>query len=80
MQSHCNRYVISFNGEIYNYKFLYDVIKTYVRYWQPITNSDCEVIIHLYRKFGIEKTVKMLDGVFSFVMYDTKDQLVFMVK
>ena len=34
------------------------------------TNSDCEVIIHLYLKYGIDKTIQMLDGVFSFCLFD----------
>lgn len=53
------------NGEIYNYKALFKSIGVV-----PKTNSDCEVIIHLYKKFGIETTLRMLDGVYSFVLYD----------
>lgn len=50
------------NGEIYNWKsFNLDLI----------TGSDCEVIVHLYRKYGIEYLFELLDGVFSFVLYDT---------
>ena len=37
----------------------------------PITNSDCEVIIHMYLRYGIEYTLQNLDGVFGFVLYDT---------
>jgi asparagine synthase (glutamine-hydrolysing) len=53
------------NGEIYNYKELYSVMNI-----EPETGSDCEVIIHLYIKYGIEQTLRMLDGVFSFILYD----------
>lgn len=53
------------NGEIYNYKELYKIVDT-----QPTTNSDCEVILHLYNKFGIETTLQLLDGVFSFILVD----------
>ena len=56
------------NGEIYNYKELYQLVDT-----KPTTNSDCEVIIHLYLKFGIEHTLQLLDGVFSFVLADVRD-------
>jgi len=55
------------NGEIYNYKQLYkymDII--------PETDSDCEVIIHLYIKYGIEQTLNMLDGVYSFILFDNR--------
>ena len=54
------------NGEIYNYKELYKMMNDIV----PKTGSDCEVIIYLYRKYGIEHAIKMLDGVFAFVLYD----------
>ena len=53
------------NGEIYNYKELY--IKSGST---PKTNSDCEIIIHLYKKYGIDQTLQLLDGVFAFVLID----------
>jgi len=55
------------NGEIYNYKELYSLMNI-----TPETNSDCEVIAHLYLKYGIQQTLTMLDGVFSFVLLDTR--------
>jgi len=55
------------NGEIYNYKELYKMMDV-----EPTTGSDCEVIIHLYRKYGIEQTLKMLDGVFAFALLDNR--------
>ena len=54
------------NGEIYNYKQLYRTMGIS----KPKTQSDCEVIIHLYLAYGIEQTLLMLDGVFSFVLVD----------
>lgn len=56
------------NGEIYNYKKLlklFDEEKITFK-----TDSDCEIIIHLYQKYGIEYTLQMLDGVYSFVLVD----------
>ena len=53
------------NGEIYNYKQLYDKLGI-----TPKTDSDCEVILHLYKQFGIEQTLQLLDGVFAFVLID----------
>jgi len=55
------------NGEIYNYKELYERMNVV-----PNTDSDCEVILHLYLKYGIEQTLQMLDGVFAFVLYDRR--------
>ena len=60
------------NGEIYNYKQL---IKTYNLDYE--TSSDCEVIIHLYKLFGIEETLIQLDGVFAFVLYDIEKDKMF---
>jgi asparagine synthase (glutamine-hydrolysing) len=39
---------------------------------KPISSSDCEVIIHLYIKYGIEQTLQMLDGEFSFALLDNR--------
>jgi asparagine synthase (glutamine-hydrolysing) len=54
------------NGEIFNYKELYD----YLDGVKPSTDSDCEVIIHLYLKYGIEHTLTLLDGTFAFLLLD----------
>ena len=53
------------NGEIYNFKELFIMLNI-----RPQTNSDCEIIIHLYKKYGIEYTLYLLDGYFSFILYD----------
>jgi asparagine synthase (glutamine-hydrolysing) len=63
-----NDIVLICNGEIYNYKQLYLLMKDV----EPITGSDCEVIIYLYLKYGIEQTLNMLDGVFSFILFDNR--------
>jgi asparagine synthase (glutamine-hydrolysing) len=55
------------NGEIYNTDELYFLMSV-----TPKTGSDCEVILHLYEKYGIEQTLQMLDGVFSFVLLDNR--------
>ena len=53
------------NGEIYNHEALaaeYNLTLT--------SGSDCEVILHLYKTIGIERTVRALDGVFAFIIVD----------
>jgi len=59
------------NGEIYNYL---DIAKKY--HFDLKTGSDSEIILHLYNKIGIEKTINELDGVFMFVLYDAKSDLI----
>lgn len=56
------------NGEIYNYKELYAIMGI-----TPTTGSDCEVIIRMYKKYGFEYTVEMLDGVFALMLLDESD-------
>ena len=63
------------NGEIYNYNELYETLNV-----SPTTDSDCEVIIHMYKKYGISQTVQMLDGVFAFILVDTNTQQIFIAR
>jgi len=63
------------NGEIYNSADLH--------YKTDIVNksgSDCEIIIHLYLKYGIEQTLRMLDGVYSFILLDTSKWELFVAR
>lgn len=62
--------VVVANGEIYNHK---NIRKQFTGTHNFTTGSDCEVIIPLYEKYG-ENFVDMLDGVFAFVLYDTRDR------
>tara|TARA_R110002074_G_scaffold335115_1_gene505568 strand:- start:4024 stop:5565 length:1542 start_codon:yes stop_codon:yes gene_type:complete len=62
------------NGEIYNYREL--ICKYKLNRELLNGHSDCEVIIDLYLKVGIEECIKNLDGVFSFVLYDKNKDLI----
>ncbi|KAI5837519.1 hypothetical protein DFP73DRAFT_567422 [Morchella snyderi] len=57
---------LAVNGEIYNHRILRNQLDADTKFK---THSDCEVILHLYPKYDID-TPKMLDGMFSFVLYD----------
>ena len=61
------------NGEIYNYKELYDMMNIEEAELESVSN--CEVIIHLYKRYGIEQTLTMLDGVFAFVLCDSRNSM-----
>lgn len=65
------------NGEIYNYKELFAFISNTIK---PITNSDCEIIIHLYEMYGIEYMLQLLDGVFAFVLYDQNKEKIYVAR
>jgi asparagine synthase (glutamine-hydrolysing) len=67
--------VLVCNGEIYNHKYLFELMEI-----KPRTGSDCEVISHLYMRYGIEQTLQMLDGVFAFVLYDTNESKMYVAR
>lgn len=65
---------ITFNGEIYNFKELRaELIK---KKYTFKTQSDTEVIVNLYQEYG-EECVKYLRGIFAFVIWDERKQLLF---
>ena len=69
------RYTLVFNGEIYNYaKLKYD-LKDY----NFITNSDTEVVLAYFIKFGF-KCVNHFDGFFAFAIWDSLSQTVFIAR
>lgn len=67
--------ILMCNGEIYNYK---DINKK--ENFDLYTNSDCEIIIHLYNKYGINKTIDMLDGVYAFVLIDKNNNEIYFTR
>ena len=67
--------VLICNGEIYNYKKLLNDNSI-----TPHTNSDCEVIIHMYLLYGIHCALASLDGVFAFVLLDLNINKVFIAR
>lgn len=75
MTNHSRNVWISFNGEIYNYLELKKELAEY-----PFkTNTDTEVIIAGYERWGIE-VVNRLKGMFAFAILDEQKQKLFLVR
>lgn len=74
MHSSCGRYIIVFNGEIYNFKDL----QTYkfVEKKSQTASSDTVVLLKLISEFGVREALLKLDGMFSISVYDRKHNLV----
>ena len=68
--------ILAANGEIYNHKDLRNVCKSNYRFK---TQSDCEVILALYEKFG-KKFVNKLNGIFAFAIYDKENNEYFIAR
>ncbi len=73
--SESGRYVIVFNGEIYNYRELRRKLEE-EHGCKFKTNSDTEVILQTYGIYGKE-TAKRLRGMFAFVIYDREKQTLY---
>lgn len=74
MSSYDNRYVIVFNGEIYNFCELRDMLKKEGAVFK--NETDTEVIIEAYRYWGRD-SVKYFNGMWSIALLDIEQKTVF---
>ena len=72
-----SRYVMVFNGEIYNYiELKEELLADGISF---TTNSDTEVLLNLYIKHK-EKCLEKLNGFFAFAVYDKEDKSLFVAR
>ena len=73
MTSNCNKYILSFNGEIYNFKEIKKdlVLKGY----NFNSNTDSEVILNGFIEYK-NKIFKKLNGIFSIIIYDKVSDII----
>ncbi|UVI33444.1 asparagine synthase (glutamine-hydrolyzing) [Paenibacillus spongiae] len=74
MTNEDNRLWLIFNGEIYNYKPLRQLLENKGHRFK--TNTDSEVLLHLYEEYE-ENCVDYLRGMFSFAIWDRNEQILF---
>ena len=74
MRTEDGRLVITFNGEIYNYRELREELKGRGHSFR--TRSDTEVLLHGYSEYGV-KILDRLRGMFAFVIWDTRKKELF---
>lgn len=75
MVSNCGKYVISFNGEIYNANsFVPQLLSKGVNFK---SHSDTEILLYALIHFPLQEVLNSIDGMFSFAFYDNeKDELI----
>jgi len=70
MKSQSGRFIITFNGEIYNHLEIRDKIRKKKSYsWQ--SNSDTETLLSAFEIFGFNETLEMIEGMFAFGLIDS---------
>lgn len=70
-----DRYVIVFNGEIYNHSELRSICSAN---WS--TSSDTETLLELFTNFSIEEVVSKLVGMFAIGLFDKFDQKLYLIR
>nr|WP_244172885.1 asparagine synthase (glutamine-hydrolyzing) [Bordetella genomosp. 6] len=67
-----SRYVLSYNGEIYNFRELR--VELQGEGCQFRSQSDSEVLLHALIVWGVERTLSRLNGMFAFAWWDTRER------
>lgn len=80
MKSHSGRYVIAFNGEIYNYKKISDKLLTEKKVDKFRSTSDTEVLLEAFEAYGVEETIRLCKGMFAISLYDTQEKILYLLR
>ena len=72
-----NNYLV-FNGEIYEYKKHAKLLRSNGINLRD--NSDTEVLFQSLKHFGVENTLKIIDGMFSFAFYESKNDTLWLAR
>lgn len=79
MQSASGRFVISYNGEIYNFGTIRDrlIQDGFIRHFK--SSSDTEVILEAFEAYGLD-AVKDMKGMFAIALYDNKEKALHLMR
>lgn len=70
--------IITYNGEIYNFKSLKKELEEHGERF--FSTSDTEVLLRGYTAWGFDRLLSRLNGMFSFALYDSRRQVLFLVR
>ena len=80
MESRNGRYVIAYNGEIYNYPVIKEKLIREKRVTAFKGTSDTEVLLEAVSAYGLMETLRLSKGMFALALYDKKEQTLFLAR
>lgn len=78
MLSATRRYIISFNGEIYNFGSLRDELRTHGVVFRG--RSDTEVLLAAIEQWGLNTTCQKINGMFAIILYDQQERTLHLIR
>ena len=80
MISACGRYVIAFNGEIYNFGDLRHDLDTEAPGLPWRGHSDTEVMLAAISRWGLDAAIRRFNGMFAFAVWDRQERSLHLVR
>lgn len=80
MMSHSGRYVIVYNGEIYNYKKIADKLLKEGKVTAFRGTSDTEILLEAFEAYGVKEAISLCKGMFAIALYDRKEEALYLLR
>ena len=80
MESHNGRYVMAYNGEIYNYREIRERLLREKRSAAFNGTSDSEVLLEAFSEYGTTETLNMIKGMFAIALYDKEERTLLLAR
>lgn len=80
MVSYCGRYVLSYNGEIYNHLEIRESLSSEENFSEWKGHSDTETLLVAICHWGLEVTLKKLNGMFAFALWDNHTKNLYLAR
>ena len=80
MVSRSGRFVITYNGEIYNYKEIAEKLLAEKKVIRFRGTSDTEVLLEAFEAYGVREAIGMCKGMFAIALYDKEERTVYLLR
>ncbi|MCQ2548499.1 MAG: asparagine synthase (glutamine-hydrolyzing) [Lachnospiraceae bacterium] len=80
MESHSKRFVMVFNGEIYNHRELRQKLLAEKKVEAFNSTSDTEVLLELFEAYGVKQGIQLCKGMFGIALYDRQEKCLHLLR